>query len=293
MNTTQLECFLAVASYLNFSRAAEQLRITQPAVSYQINTLEDELGAKLFERTSKAVRLTRTGHLFLQYASDILKLTGLSKARIRESQETAPQLLGIGCRNFWELRFLEPLLEQLRLAAPKVQPQLRLIPFASLENLLEDGDIQVLFTLEDTPPAKAVYRAFCRCPLVCVCGMHHPLADRTSVTSEELQHAGPIAACPPQFYSPALFPFQSRLTAGRGPDGMCFCDNLEIAFTMTQAGYCFLVTPDLAPARLPGLRYLPITDLPALSFGAFYRSSKQDPALRRFLQLVEAALAPS
>ena len=85
MNTTQLECFLAVANFLNFSRAAEQLRITQPAVSYQVNTLEDELGAKLFERTSKAVRLTQAGYLFWQYANDILKLAGMSKARVKES----------------------------------------------------------------------------------------------------------------------------------------------------------------------------------------------------------------
>ena len=53
MNTTQLECFTEVANFLNFSRAAEHLRITQPAVSHQINTLEDELGVKLFLRTSK------------------------------------------------------------------------------------------------------------------------------------------------------------------------------------------------------------------------------------------------
>ena len=45
MNTTQLECFVSVANYLNFSRAAEELRITQPAVSHQIRTLEDELGS--------------------------------------------------------------------------------------------------------------------------------------------------------------------------------------------------------------------------------------------------------
>ena len=51
LNTTQLECFLAVANCLNFSRAAEQLRLTQPAVSHQISTLEDELGVKLFKRT--------------------------------------------------------------------------------------------------------------------------------------------------------------------------------------------------------------------------------------------------
>ena len=43
MNTTQLDCFMAVANYLNFSRAAEHLRLSQPAVSHQINALEDEL----------------------------------------------------------------------------------------------------------------------------------------------------------------------------------------------------------------------------------------------------------
>ena len=66
MNTTQLECFMEVANFLNFSRAAERLRITQPAVSHQINTLENELGVKLFHRTSKSVRLTQEGFLFTQ-----------------------------------------------------------------------------------------------------------------------------------------------------------------------------------------------------------------------------------
>ena len=65
MHTAQLECFMAVADRLNFSRAAEQLRLTQPAVSHQIKTLEEELGVALFLRTSKSVRLTREGHLFL------------------------------------------------------------------------------------------------------------------------------------------------------------------------------------------------------------------------------------
>lgn len=85
MNTTQLECFMAVANYLNFSRAAEQLRLTQPAVSHQISTLEDELGVRLFRRTSKSVRLTQEGFQFTQYAGEILKLSELSKARMRNS----------------------------------------------------------------------------------------------------------------------------------------------------------------------------------------------------------------
>ena len=61
MNTVQLECFVAVAEHLNFSRASEALRISQPSVSHQIQTLEDELGVKLFNRTSKSVALTPEG----------------------------------------------------------------------------------------------------------------------------------------------------------------------------------------------------------------------------------------
>ena len=80
---------MAVANFLNFSRAAEHLRITQPAVSHQINALEDELGVKLFHRTSKSVRLTQEGFQFTQYAGEILKLSNLSKARMKESRRAA------------------------------------------------------------------------------------------------------------------------------------------------------------------------------------------------------------
>ena len=176
MNTTQLECFLAVANFLNFSRAAEQLRITQPAVSHQISSLEDELGTKLFFRTSKSVRLTQAGHLFTQYANEILKLSGLSRARLKECQETLPQRFGIGCRNFIELRLLRPVLAQLGQEQPRLLPVLRLLPYASLENLLAEDDVQVLLSLQESAPPKAVYRELARCPLVCICTPDHPLA---------------------------------------------------------------------------------------------------------------------
>lgn len=58
MNLFQLECFLAVASHLNFARAAEQLHVTQPTVSHQIRSLEKELGVSLFTRSTRSVALT-------------------------------------------------------------------------------------------------------------------------------------------------------------------------------------------------------------------------------------------
>ena len=68
MNTFQLSCFLAVAEHLNFARAAEELHVTQPAVTQQIHSLEKELGATLFQRTTRKVSLTAEGLAFLSDA---------------------------------------------------------------------------------------------------------------------------------------------------------------------------------------------------------------------------------
>ena len=82
MNTVQLECFVAVAEYLNFSKASRSLKITQPAVSHQIQALEEELETKLFNRTSKNVTLTQEGILFLTDAQLILKTAFSAKERL-------------------------------------------------------------------------------------------------------------------------------------------------------------------------------------------------------------------
>ena len=73
MNTTQLECFLAVAETLNFSKAAEMVNISQPAVSHQISSLEAELGVRLFLRTNKSVQLTKEGLIFIGDAETIVR----------------------------------------------------------------------------------------------------------------------------------------------------------------------------------------------------------------------------
>lgn len=65
MNTTQLRCFLSVAEYLSFARAAEQLNMTQPAISHQISSLEKELDVQLFVRTTRSVTLTEEGSTLL------------------------------------------------------------------------------------------------------------------------------------------------------------------------------------------------------------------------------------
>ena len=79
MNEHQLLCFLTVSRTLNFSAAARELYCTQPALSYQIRSLEKELDAALFRRTTTQVALTEAGRALLPHAENIYR--GILNAR--------------------------------------------------------------------------------------------------------------------------------------------------------------------------------------------------------------------
>ncbi len=84
MELRHIRYFMAVADEMNFTRAAEKLNIAQPPLSRQIKDLEEELGAKLFERSPHMIHLTEEGLLFKQYATQILELESRSKDDISE-----------------------------------------------------------------------------------------------------------------------------------------------------------------------------------------------------------------
>lgn len=81
----QLRCFVTVAEELHFGRAAERLHLVQPAVSQQLRNLERELGARLFDRSSRHVRLTETGALLLPEARAALAAADRLRAVAREA----------------------------------------------------------------------------------------------------------------------------------------------------------------------------------------------------------------
>lgn len=291
MNTTQLESFMAVADCLNFSKAAEHLRLTQPAVSHQIKSLEDELEVELFSRSSKSVRLTQEGHMFLQYAGDILKLTGISKAQVKQCRRERPRWLGIGCRSAGDLSLMKPALERLRQEEKGVLPLLKLVPMSALDNLLAEGEIQLMLSFRETSPQNCAFRPLLDSPMVCVCREDHPLAGKTETDLNSLKAAGRMASCPPPVCPPSLFALQGQLVTARVPDQVIFCENQEVLLTMVEAGYAFALAMDIPRLRRPGLRYIPLEGYAPLSFGAAYLRGRNDAVLRRFLTLLEESLS--
>lgn len=294
MNTTQLECFLAVSDTLNFSRAAERLRLTQPAVSHQINALEDELGVKLFQRSSKSVRLTQEGYLYTQYAGEILRLFNVSKGRLRASREEQLRILGVGYRNTLELGLLTGALSRLREEDERgFVPALRVVPHDTLQNLLYDAEIQIMPAFREGAPKRAVYREISVCGVVCAVAEGSALANRERVGVEDISSFGNIAISRPDAAPRAVTLVQNHLIAESDPGRIVFCESVEVQSYVVAAGFASAVLIDTPGIRVPGVRYIPIEGTEPVSYGAAYMAEELTPLLRRFLQiLTEIAANP-
>ena len=124
MNTFQLTCFLTVAETLSFVKAARQLNVTQPAVTHQIRSLEEELNAQLFKRTTRAVEITQEGLIFLNDAKNVLNIIALAKKRFEEPVRDERQFFSIGCHSHNELRLLPDVLRRMSESCPTLYPQI-------------------------------------------------------------------------------------------------------------------------------------------------------------------------
>lgn len=123
MDTKQLAYFIAVAKYRNFSRAAEEFYISQPAVSHQIKMLERELKTDLFVRNTKKVTLTESGALFLEDAKSILASVNRAKERLLQTQKQ-PAVLRICHLAAATHSFLPDVVNQFHIRYPHIKIRL-------------------------------------------------------------------------------------------------------------------------------------------------------------------------
>lgn len=283
MNTVQLECFIAVAEYLNFSKASRELKITQPAVSHQIQTLEEELDVKLFNRTSKSVTLTQEGVLFLPDAQLILK-TALS-ARERLGSHEHFISLELGCHNYIELNLFPPILKNLSEEFPLLRPNIHLVPFPSLLNLIENNQIHAALGLKDDQKMSPLYfKELSSSRIACVCSPEHPLAKYKTLTKKQL--TGNFIVCSPRQIPDPIFTIQNSILVNLLPEQRFFAENTESAFALAKAQLGYTLYPDIHLAKDPDLCYIPITDLPRVSFGVYCQHKHDQPVLKRFLTLL-------
>ena len=284
MNTTQLECFLAVAEYLNFSKAASFINISQPAVSHQITSLEDELGVKLFIRNNKSVQLTPAGVSFLSDAGAILKIAASSKKRLNSKKSESIIKLGIGCHNQGELDAAVPIIQKFSELHTDFFPFLQTLPFKSLDNLLNDNKIQVLFAVKDFDEKNKaeVFTEICRCGFAAIYPENNSMADMQSVSATNL--TGRLIVMERHRCSDALINCYNKIGALNRQEDIYFADGYENALALVRAGLGYTVFPVLPNMQSQGLCILPIRDAGQASFGIYSKPLKDNSIAEEFVK---------
>src|SRR6202161_504500 len=139
MEMHPLRVFLTVAAEKSFSRAAEKLLRTQPAISLSIQRLETELGEKLIDRSAKDLLLTDAGKIVLEYARRFENLQGELENALAELRDHSAGRLIIGANESTTLYLLNQI-EQYRRLYPKVKVQVRRSLSSRVPAQLIDGD---------------------------------------------------------------------------------------------------------------------------------------------------------
>jgi DNA-binding transcriptional LysR family regulator len=181
----QLKVFEAVANHLSFSRAAEELHLTQPAVSMQVQALADQAGLPLFEQMGKKIFLTTAGEEVLRHARRITQ-------QLREADEAVAAIRGArGGRLILGVvstaKYFAPrLLVAFRKLYPETDLRLRVHNRETIVRLLEENQIDL--AMMGVPPKdfETVASVFADQPHVIIAAADHPMAGRRRVEPAEL-----------------------------------------------------------------------------------------------------------
>jgi DNA-binding transcriptional LysR family regulator len=185
MDINQLEVFLAVAQEKSFSRAAETLHRTQPAVSQAIRRLETELGESLFDRSSKDGTLTAPGRVLFDFAQQMMNLRHHAHSAIRELRDLHRGKLSLGANEYTVMGLL-PLIPVFRARHPhiKIEVKRSLASRIPGEILGRDVEIGVVSFKPGDPSIKSV--PIVMDELALIVAPEHPLAAKTTVSVREL-----------------------------------------------------------------------------------------------------------
>jgi DNA-binding transcriptional LysR family regulator len=192
MNFTQLDSFIAAAEYLNFTRAAERLYLSQPVLSRHISTLEKELGIKLFEREKKSVRLTPAGKIMYAGAVRIMHeyKTLVDDAIVAQGEYSTRLTIGFVEGQLFTDPFSAPL-ETFRAVNPDVQINLKLFTIKGIKEALLSGEIDVAMVakLKNIEQEFNVdYLAVGTTAISMVVPKNHPLASKKRIRIEDLRN---------------------------------------------------------------------------------------------------------
>jgi DNA-binding transcriptional LysR family regulator len=241
----QLRYFVAVATELNFSRAAERLHISQPPLSQQIKHLEEELGVQLLLRNSRAVELTAIGKLFLEEARETLERAERAVATARRAAAGEVGSIVVATMSTADILVFPRIVPAFQKRFPAVQLTFLHMSEVELAVALEDGRVNVGFaTLPVVTRGDCVAESIYREPMVAALPSSHRLAGEASIEIEALSEDDWVL--PDPLRTPSSHFTVMSLCAARGfvPRAVQYCDNVQFMLSLISADLAVAVLPE-------------------------------------------------
>src|SRR5436189_1974502 len=291
MELRHLRYFLAVGEVLNFTRAAAQLRVAQPALSRQVQDLEDEIGVDLMRRSPRGVTLTAEGKLFLDEVRELLKRADESVEKVRALARGEYGELHVGYAPSPTVEVLPPALAAFQKAVPRVKVLLHDLSSDELITGLRDASLELAIMVEPIGEQTAgiEFELLLTYPLCVAMTAAHPFARLKSITLEMLA-AEPLVGLRRKDYS-EYYRIVDRVFASvhAKPRIAVECDSASSLITEVEAGRgVALTTPIFKLVAGKRLLYRPLTGTPEVASVRIARATKGDvtPAGEKFCEIL-------
>ncbi|VBB09149.1 transcription regulator hth lysr [Lucifera butyrica] len=181
--------FVTVAEQKNFTRAAEQLHMTQPAVSQYIKTLERMVGTKLLERSNKYVRLNKAGIIVYHHAKEILGQYARMQCLVDDLMHTASGLLSLGASYTFGEYVLPHVIAGLHAQYPLIKPRITIGNTKEIAELVLNHQLDVGIVEGGLQRENLYVEPFAEDVMYVVAAADHPLAQQEQVSAAELTEA--------------------------------------------------------------------------------------------------------
>lgn len=281
----QLQCFLVLSDALNYGKAARALYLSQPTLSFQIKSLEESLGVRLFERTRQRVSLTDAGFAFRDYAAKILATAHAAKDHLNHLASRLS--LRVYCGPVGQYVVLPALIRALSLVHPEFQ--LEIVELTTEEQIanLPEAKVDALLMVPQLPIVGMCFDPICSETLIALVSRQSPLAQRRILSIHDLKGVGIIASrrrdC--RFHQPFLYSLFAPF--GLTPRIVESPQSCSLQFAYVAAGEGVLLAPSsMAACAFPNIVAIPIQEeLPRIELGLGSMQVNSSSALRIFRQM--------
>jgi DNA-binding transcriptional LysR family regulator len=297
MELRELAAFVSVCDNRSFTRAAEELCLSQPAVTRQIASLEAELRTRLFDRMGRDVQLTSSGIAMQRYAREMLRLASEARRAVGEVVSGDAGRLAVGANSTTATYLLPRVLREFREKYPGVELAVHTGVSSQVADMVASNSVDLGIVTGYSGQEGLASMPLTEYAIVAVAFPEHPLADATGPV-----HTGQLSGCPLILMEEGtnLRRYVDRLLSTAGVEERVSVtmelDNVEAIKKMIEARLGISLLPLIsveAEVESGRLVAIPLADMPAASrrISAIYRQDKYITAsIRAFMELLTLRL---